>query len=98
MHCPKCQRQTRVVDSRRVEGTTVRKRRCECGHVYQTYEVLEDEAFERSVARLEKSFKQATEEFQQNVAMLQQQLQQRLKHLETEMCTISDAVIGDRRN
>lgn len=40
MRCPECEAETAVVDSRKVEGTTRRRRECLEGHRFTTLETV----------------------------------------------------------
>ena len=40
MRCPECENPTVVVDSRKVSGTTRRRRECELGHRFTTLETV----------------------------------------------------------
>jgi transcriptional regulator NrdR family protein len=42
MMCPRCGRQTAVVDSRQAEGNRWRRRACACGNIFETRENLVD--------------------------------------------------------
>lgn len=39
MNCPKCEADSRVVDTREVNGQRQRKRKCRMGHIFYTNEV-----------------------------------------------------------
>ena len=44
MNCPKCGAEVFVVDSRPIDGTTIRRRVCnKCHHRFTTYEVEKDQ-------------------------------------------------------
>lgn len=50
MNCPKCDCDTNIVDSRRVEGTIRRRRECQCcGYRFSTKEVIEKESRSKSM-------------------------------------------------
>ena len=52
MRCPECEAETSVVDSRKVEGTTRRRRECRGGHRFTTLETVVVEAAEPVEVRL----------------------------------------------
>ena len=42
MICPKCESPTEVINSRKRDGTVVRRRLCSCGERFSTKEVITD--------------------------------------------------------
>ena len=42
MTCPKCESPTEVINSRKKDGTVVRRRLCACGERFSTKEVITD--------------------------------------------------------
>jgi transcriptional regulator NrdR family protein len=40
MNCPKCKSPTEVINSRKKDGTVVRRRLCSCGERFSTKEVI----------------------------------------------------------
>jgi transcriptional regulator NrdR family protein len=42
MRCPKCESPTEVINSRKKDGTVVRRRLCVCGERFSTKEVITD--------------------------------------------------------
>lgn len=46
MKCPKCEKDTRVTETRESNNKVRRRRRCQnslCGHIFSTYETLKED-------------------------------------------------------
>lgn len=55
MDCPECHSPTTVIDSRRIDGQTRRRRRCEACGTFSTLEIVVTKMKEQSVNRPDKA-------------------------------------------